>query len=231
MKELAKTPTDVNARVPQVLGVNRAVIENVMFCHQEHSTWPFSDNSTLKKIFDDLFDTRRNAKLVEVHRKVSADLRLELQKRRYKADSARAEFHAKRERVGRLVSGKKELAQIKDSIYLLDVKLESFDRDWTAEVPDKETLLLEVGGLQAKLAQKKARVQDRTVELVRLKADLAGRAEATRAMLVRRVLREEAGASQAESDEQFLALFADSRPGESPNFKVETARTTARDVD
>lgn len=230
VKVLAKTPTDVNTRVPMVLGVNKAVIENVMFCHQEHSTWPFSDNATLKKIFDDLFDTKKNAKMVEIHRKISADLRQELNKRKYEVELALRDFNLKKEKVADLVSRKKELEQIKDSIYLLDVKLESFGKNWTSESKTKEDLLQEKGKLQFKLSEKRQHVQTQTGDMLHAKANRP-RAEELRKLMTRRVLREEARVDPTDSNEKFLEQFMDVRKTGSPNYKLDEARQKAEDVD
>jgi DNA repair protein RAD50 len=45
----------MDKEVPELMGVSKAIIENVIFCHQEDSNWPLSDSSTLKKKFDDIF--------------------------------------------------------------------------------------------------------------------------------------------------------------------------------
>ena len=42
--------------IPQYLGVSKAILENVIFCHQEDSLWPLSDATTLKKKFDEIFE-------------------------------------------------------------------------------------------------------------------------------------------------------------------------------
>ncbi len=34
------------------MGTTKALIENVLLCHQEHSDWPFGENLKLKEIFD-----------------------------------------------------------------------------------------------------------------------------------------------------------------------------------
>lgn len=51
--------------MPRLLGVSRAVLDNVIFCHQEDSNWPLSDASTLKKKFDDIFDATRYTKALD----------------------------------------------------------------------------------------------------------------------------------------------------------------------
>ena len=45
--------------VPSLMGVSAAILENVIFCHQDESNWPFSNQAHLKKIFDEVFDTTK----------------------------------------------------------------------------------------------------------------------------------------------------------------------------
>jgi DNA repair protein RAD50 len=49
----------MDVEIPHLLGVSKAVLENVIFCHQEDSYWPLSEASTLKKKFDDIFEATR----------------------------------------------------------------------------------------------------------------------------------------------------------------------------
>ena len=57
--------------VPMLLGVSNAILENVIFCHQDESNWPFSDQANLKKIFDEVFDTTKYTKALNELRLVS----------------------------------------------------------------------------------------------------------------------------------------------------------------
>ena len=41
----------------------RAILESVVFCHQEESSWPLQDGATLKKKFDDIFEATRYTKV------------------------------------------------------------------------------------------------------------------------------------------------------------------------
>ena len=36
--------------MPDHLGVSKAILENVIFCHQEESNWPLSEPAALKKV-------------------------------------------------------------------------------------------------------------------------------------------------------------------------------------
>ena len=52
---------EMDTEIPQLLGVSKSVLENVIFCHQEDSYWPLSEPSTLKKKFDDIFEATKCA--------------------------------------------------------------------------------------------------------------------------------------------------------------------------
>lgn len=41
------------------LGVSKAVISHVIFCHQEESNWPLSEGKALKQKFDEIFSATR----------------------------------------------------------------------------------------------------------------------------------------------------------------------------
>ena len=44
---------------------SKAILENVIFCHQEETNWPFSEASALKKVFDEIFDTTKYTKSLD----------------------------------------------------------------------------------------------------------------------------------------------------------------------
>ena len=54
----------------QTLGVSKAVLENVIFCHQDEALWPFSDQANLKKIFDEIFETAKLSKKMDELKKL-----------------------------------------------------------------------------------------------------------------------------------------------------------------
>lgn len=58
-KALSHRCAEMDKQVPLLLGVSKAVLENVIFCHQEDSNWPLSDPRNLKKKFDDIFAATR----------------------------------------------------------------------------------------------------------------------------------------------------------------------------
>ena len=54
---------ELDRQIPQMMGVSKAILEHVMFCHQEESNWPLREGAELKKRFDDIFDSTRYAKV------------------------------------------------------------------------------------------------------------------------------------------------------------------------
>ena len=52
---------EMDIEIPRLLGVSKAVLENVIFCHQEDSYWPLSEPASLKKKFDDIFEATKYA--------------------------------------------------------------------------------------------------------------------------------------------------------------------------
>lgn len=56
---------DATLDMIRTMGVSRAVLNNVIFCHQEESCWPFSSDKELKEKFDQIFGTAEYIKAVD----------------------------------------------------------------------------------------------------------------------------------------------------------------------
>uniref|UniRef100_A0A8C1P0U9 RAD50 homolog, double strand break repair protein n=1 Tax=Cyprinus carpio TaxID=7962 RepID=A0A8C1P0U9_CYPCA len=52
------------------LGVSKAVINHVIFCHQEESNWPLSEGKALKQKFDEIFSVTRYINVLDALRKL-----------------------------------------------------------------------------------------------------------------------------------------------------------------
>lgn len=48
----------------------QAVLENVIFVHQEESNWPLAEGKVLKEKFDDIFSATKYTKALETLRKL-----------------------------------------------------------------------------------------------------------------------------------------------------------------
>ncbi|XP_077984137.1 DNA repair protein RAD50.L-like [Glandiceps talaboti] len=60
---------DLNNEMIGCLGVSRAVLNNVIFCHQEDSSWPLSEGKALKGKFDEIFAATRYIKALDCIKK------------------------------------------------------------------------------------------------------------------------------------------------------------------
>ncbi|CAF4021592.1 unnamed protein product [Rotaria sordida] len=54
-------------------GVSTAILENVIFCHQEESNWPLSEGRQLKTKFDDIFAATKYMKAFKLIRKIRTE--------------------------------------------------------------------------------------------------------------------------------------------------------------
>lgn len=56
---------DINNNMCQFMGVSKAIINNVIFCHQEDSNWPLDEGKKLKEKFDAIFGTTEYNKAID----------------------------------------------------------------------------------------------------------------------------------------------------------------------
>ena len=56
---------EMDCQLPFLLGVSKPILEHVIFCHQEESSWPLQQSSDVKKKFDDIFDSTRYVKALK----------------------------------------------------------------------------------------------------------------------------------------------------------------------
>ncbi|KAK6063054.1 DNA repair protein rad50 [Seiridium cupressi] len=56
---------DMDDLVAKTLGVAPAILESVIFCHQDESLWPMSEPASLKKRFDEIFEAQKYIKAID----------------------------------------------------------------------------------------------------------------------------------------------------------------------
>ncbi|XP_037948958.1 DNA repair protein RAD50-like [Teleopsis dalmanni] len=62
---ISKRCIDVDVGMCQFMGVSKAIINNVLFCHQEESSWPLDEAKKLKEKFDAIFGITEYNKAIE----------------------------------------------------------------------------------------------------------------------------------------------------------------------
>jgi len=81
---LASKLADIDRDIPRHLGVGHSILENVILCHQDESTWPLGDPTVMKKKLDDIFcSTKYNKALLGLKnskKEINTDLKLKEQR-------------------------------------------------------------------------------------------------------------------------------------------------------
>ncbi|KAF9475656.1 hypothetical protein BDN70DRAFT_955105 [Pholiota conissans] len=113
---------EMDTEIPQLLGVSKAVLENVIFCHQEDSYWPLAEPSALKKKFDDIFEATRYTKALDSIKNLRKD--------------RVAELKAEKERLLSLSREKAHSDKLKDRINELKANL--VDKEMRCETSKQE---------------------------------------------------------------------------------------------
>ncbi|RDL33156.1 putative DNA repair protein RAD50 [Venustampulla echinocandica] len=62
---LSTRMAEMDGIIPKYLGVSAAILESVIFCHQDESLWPMSEPSVLKKKFDEIFEAMKYTKAID----------------------------------------------------------------------------------------------------------------------------------------------------------------------
>lgn len=123
--------SELDKQLPSLLGISGPILDNVLFCHQEDASWPLQEGAVLKKRFDDIFDSTRYTKALEIFRKTEKDLQSKskdikeeiaaLNSHKYAAEGFRAELREQSEYEEELAADKskltEEIAQIEKEIH------------------------------------------------------------------------------------------------------------------
>lgn len=66
--------SELDTQIPVYLGASRAILDYVIFCHQDDSLWPLSEASVLKKRFDDIFEALKFTKVLDSLKTIKKDM-------------------------------------------------------------------------------------------------------------------------------------------------------------
>ncbi|KIZ02464.1 DNA repair protein RAD50 [Monoraphidium neglectum] len=82
---------DMDRMVPSLMGVSKAILENVIFVHQEDSNWPLAEGKVLKSKFDDIFAATKYTKALDAFRKLKAEKAAELKDAKLKLETLKTQ--------------------------------------------------------------------------------------------------------------------------------------------
>lgn len=110
--------SDMDRVIPENLGVSPAILENVIFVHQEDSNWPMQEGKILKMKFDDIFESTRYTKALEAFTKCKKETQS-------KAKTLKAELMELGAHLMAATQSKKELEDAQRAKEQCDEELES----------------------------------------------------------------------------------------------------------
>jgi DNA repair protein RAD50 len=131
MVSLSHKCSELDKHIPELLGVSAAVMESVIFCHQEESSWPLAECAVLKKKFDDIFESSRFAKALEVIAKTkkeyfakSKDMKVEVVELAGHLGTNRDDLHRRTKCVDKKDKCEADLHRIEGDLERLDDKVQ-----------------------------------------------------------------------------------------------------------
>lgn len=160
---LSSKVADLNGFMLQYLGVSKAVLEYVIFCHQDESLWPMSEPSALKKKFDDIFEavkyTNAIKNIKDLVKKQKEDLREEkVRLEQYRIDKDRAERAEKKSR-----DLHKEVESLREQITELDANIKASTKetqDYWKTASEFEATIATLNGKRQQLVTMEENIED-----------------------------------------------------------------------
>lgn len=165
---------ELDKQLPSLLGISKAILDHVIFCHQEDSSWPLSENSALKKRFDEIFDSTRYSKAIGIFKQTEKDMNAKVKDLKAEMAGLKSHQHAAH-------GFRKELSEANETIEDLDEEKKRIDDEMAAleeQIQTYSDLVANVGMVEAELdaAQQKKQNQLALVTQYRdmLDQDLTG---------------------------------------------------------
>lgn len=155
---------ELSEQIPNMLGVSKAILDHVLFCHQEDSSWPLMEASVLKKRFDEIFDSTRYTKAVAIFKQTEKDMNARVKELNAEKASLSSHQHAAH-------GFRRDLNEANEAIEDLDLQKKQLDED--------------IAGLEEKI--EKLRGIEASVTAIENELDAAGQNKANQLSLVVRL--------------------------------------------
>ncbi|KAF3616732.1 DNA repair protein RAD50 [Capsicum annuum] len=143
---------DMDREIPALMGVSKAILENVIFVHQDEANWPLQDPSTLKKKFDDIFSATRYTKALEVIKKLHKDQSQEIKTYKLKLENLQTLKDAAYKLRESIAQDKEKTEALKNQMEELEKEIQTLD----SKIHHTEATLKDLLKLQGEIATKNA---------------------------------------------------------------------------
>ncbi|XP_070058038.1 DNA repair protein RAD50 isoform X2 [Nicotiana tomentosiformis] len=143
---------DMDREIPALMGVSKAILENVIFVHQDEANWPLQDPSTLKKKFDDIFSATRYTKALEVIKKLHKDQAQEIKTYKLKLENLQTLKDAAYKLRESIAQDKEKTESLKSQMEELEKEIQTLE----SKIHHAEATLKDLHQLQREIATKTA---------------------------------------------------------------------------
>ena len=117
--------SELDRQIPSLIGVSKPILEHVVFCHQEDSSWPLQEGAVLKKRFDEIFDSTRYAKALEALRKSKVEYTGKQKDIAATLEGLKAHLHA--------AEGLSEDLRVSEEGEIINLNIVYLDLQWTPD--------------------------------------------------------------------------------------------------
>lgn len=146
---------DINAMVPNLMQVSKAVLDNVIFVHQEESLWPLADGATIKKKFDEIFAATKYTKALESLQKLKKEKVQDSKEMKLKLETLKSHKDAAQKLQQQVHNGNAQVQELNANIALLETRL----HDIEAEMESIDTKLASMASLLDEVTRVKAQAE------------------------------------------------------------------------
>ncbi|BFZ14970.1 hypothetical protein BsWGS_18009 [Bradybaena similaris] len=165
---------DLNREMIGALGVSKAVLENVIFCHQEDSCWPLSEGKALKDKFDAIFASTRYTKVLEELRKLKQSQDVTIREGKKELEYLRQHKQKAEELKADLEEHQAELAASLDKVNTINQQLEPI-KDKLKNIDDRYNEIYQIQNTKQKYASEKEHIENSIQDLTKkIKEDFPG---------------------------------------------------------
>ncbi|CAH9120879.1 unnamed protein product [Cuscuta epithymum] len=166
---------DMDREIPALMGVSKAIIDNVIFVHQDEANWPLQEPAILKKKFDDIFSATRYTKALEVIKKLHKDQAQEIKSFKLKLENLQTLKDAAYKLRESIAQDQEKTNNVKTQIQELEGGVQNLDK----KIHYVEGALKDLRKLQEHIATKTAERSTLYKEKQRQKAALQEKIEDT----------------------------------------------------
>ncbi|KAI6861675.1 hypothetical protein KC318_g20948, partial [Hortaea werneckii] len=142
--------------MPVYLGVSKAVLDYVIFCHQEESLWPLAAPAELKKKFDEIFEALKYTKAIENIKIMQKNQKIELGKLQIHREQAKHTKDRGKKMEKQAEGLNQECEELRKSHEDYEDRIKQASRNAEAAWAQAETAGMTVGELNGK------RIEERT---------------------------------------------------------------------